>query len=93
MKIIFEGPDETNGYIEFFAISQLEIYKGKAYDELMWAEIRYYGPGKWRVVWEDDWQNKIWCYNLEEAKDYILKNYTNHAPFINGTAFDIEELL
>lgn len=38
MKINFVE-DRTNGYLIYFAISQLEVWRGRFYDELMWAEI------------------------------------------------------
>lgn len=38
MKIEFVESVE-NRYLEYYAISKLEVYKGKLYDELFWAEI------------------------------------------------------
>jgi hypothetical protein len=92
-----------NGYLEYFAISQLEKYKGKVYDELMWAEIT---PGiiamkrraigitpsmpeeAFIVIWEDDWQNKLVFTTLEEAKQHIIKNFHKHVPHNNGKIFE-----
>jgi hypothetical protein len=91
MKIIFEK-DSRNGYEEFFAISQMEIWKGKVYDELMWAEIRLVVTRLFRVVWEDAWQAPEFKTTLDEAKAFILQNYAKHTPHINGAAFSIEEL-
>jgi hypothetical protein len=102
MKITFEeGRD--NGYEEYFAISQLEVYRGKAYDELMWAEIAVGeltdkifktidGGNTYRVMWEDDWQNPEFFSTLAECKAHILKTFHRHTPHVNGVVFDINEL-
>lgn len=92
MTIKFEGPDETNGYQEWYAVSQLEVWKGKAHDELLWAEIRMLTENRWRVVWEDSWQDHSFFNSFHEAKDYVARNYSTHRPHINGTSFNIDEL-
>lgn len=84
--------DSTNGYIEYYAISELEVYKGKAHDELLWAEIRQVGLKTFRVIWEDAWQEPHFFSSLQEAKDHIIKMYSKHHPHINGTTFNIDEL-
>lgn len=91
MTIKFEK-DTANGYEEFYAVSQLEVYKGKAHDELLWAEIRQTGDAQFRVVWEDNWQHPEFFGSLAEAKDHIVKTHNKHTPHINGTTFDIDEL-
>lgn len=91
MKITFEKSTD-NGYEEFFAISQLEIYKGKAHDELLWAEIRQVGDKRWRLTWEDSWQKPVFVESLIEAKEHVIKEHHKHTPHINGTTFDIDEL-
>lgn len=91
MKIVFEE-DDRNGYIEYYAVSYLAIYGRKVHDELLWAEIRRYCDGRWRVLWEDDWQNPFFVGSLFEAKEHILTNYHRHSPHINGKSFNIEEL-
>lgn len=91
MTIRFEESTD-NGYIEYYAISQLEIWRGKAHDELLWAEIRQTGPKEFRVVWEDDWQHPVFVESLAAAKQHILSTYSEHEPHINGTTFDIDEL-
>lgn len=40
-------PDKTNGYLIHFAITQNEIFKGKLYDEMFFAEII---PGNLTII-------------------------------------------
>lgn len=92
MKITFEeGRD--NGYLEYFAISTLEVWKGKAHDELMWAELKpNEGFAPCTVRWEDDWKTIHSFESLDAAKDHVLKNWQKHSPHVNGMTFEIDEL-
>jgi hypothetical protein len=82
MKIDFVKEDGC-----VFALAQNAVYKGKHYDELMFAEIESDGT---TIRWEDDYMNKIPASSLEEAKKYILSNLVHHKPHVNGAAYDIE---
>jgi hypothetical protein len=83
--------DTTNGYLEVYAVTQLEVYKGKFYDELFFAEIRP-RDGLFELRWEDDWFNKITLTSMIDVKDHIEKYYYKHTPHINGRAYDADEM-
>lgn len=95
MKIEFEE-DRSNGYLMYFAISKMEIWKGKVHDELIWAELT---PGMYEkddkqfdgieVVWEDDYYNPTIVNTMEQAKEHIMKNFYKHTPHINGASYNI----
>jgi hypothetical protein len=93
MTIKFEEGRE-NGYLEYFAVSYLEKYKGKTHDELLWAEITPTDkkhPEHFKVIWEDDWQKPIYCTSLEEAKSVVLNNWSKHTPHNNGRVYDEDD--
>lgn len=92
MKISFEI-DKTNGFTMYSAISQLVKYKGKMRDELLWATIK--APelenDTFVVEWEDEWNNHLSPRNfltIEQAKEYVLNNYSTHEPVIMGPSWD-----
>lgn len=89
MKIEFEE-DRSNGYLIYFAISRMEIWKGKVHDELMWGElIPVSKSSNIQVIWEDDFYNPLTFNTLEGAKDYLIKNHSHHTPYINGKSYKI----
>lgn len=93
MKISFEI-DKTNGFTMYSAISQLVKYKGKVRDELLWATIQVPSPEypntKHSVTWEDEWNLKLFrpFDTIEQAKEYVLNNYSTHEPVIMGPSWD-----
>lgn len=87
MKIIFTE-SRDNGYLEIYAISQLEVYKGKLHDELFWAEIARgqtdkhgkFRPGDvgdtYRVIWEDNFFHPVFFkgqVSMEKVLDDVKK--------------------
>lgn len=87
MKIEFEKDSTSSIY---FAVSKMEVWKGKVHDELMWAEITPDANNNtFTVVWEDDYYNPLTANTLDEAKDHIRKNFSKHKPHINGASYNI----
>jgi hypothetical protein len=97
MKILFIESQE-NGYLEYYAISQMEVYKGKLHDELFWAELRPDVLGmigdkdcvKVQLTWEDDFYNKLYFDTLDEAKKHVNDNWFKHSPHVNGHVHDTD---
>lgn len=88
MKISFEI-EKTNGFTMYSAISQLVKYKGKMRDELLWASIRHIPEVGHEVRFEDEWNKPcVTFYEFEEAKEYVLNNYSTHEPVIMGPSWD-----
>lgn len=81
--------ETNNGITSIFAIEKDVIKHGKLYDELLYAELLE-KEGKFFVVWEDNWQNKIKFDNLEEAKKYVINYYSSHTAHINGRSYEID---
>jgi hypothetical protein len=72
-----------------FAVSQNVEKNGKFYDELLWAEIIWVKEGIF-IIWQDDWQNRIYSESRYKAMDYIRKEYSKHTPIVNGHVTDLE---
>lgn len=66
-----------------FAIAENAKWMGQYYNELLFCELTPNGLSV-SVSWEDDWQNPISFVTLEEAKAYVLHNYTSHEPHKQG---------
>jgi hypothetical protein len=86
MKIDFVTEDGTT-----FAIAQKTTYKGKFYDELMFAELDKHPTEGWFVRWEDSFMIKIPVASAEEGKKLILRDLVLHKPHVNGAVFDLTE--
>lgn len=93
MKITFEQEDSV-----LFAIAQNVHYKGKMCDEILYAEIEEVSVNiplghlsVFSLRWEDCWDKDQSFTTQEEAKQYVIANYTSHKPHINGKSYDIDE--
>ncbi len=84
MTILFEQERDST-----FAISKNELYQHKQCDELLWAEIQRKGD-VYYVAWEGEYPKKTAFSTLEQAKSHILRECTNHRPYINGASFDLD---
>lgn len=88
MEIKFEE-DKTNGYLMYFAISTLQVYKGKIHEELMWCEITPMSHmNTVKIVWEDDFYKPEYFDTLELAKAHIIKYWHRHSPYVNGAIYN-----
>lgn len=74
MTIIFEPEEDT-----LYAVAYDEILKGYLHQELMYAEIDP-ALGGFMVRFEDSYSDPHHCSTLEEAKEFVLKNYSRHNP-------------
>lgn len=72
-----------------YAVSQKTLYKGKMYDELMWAEIEQ-GKDTVFVRWEDDFMKRHPFLNIDLAKAFITNNTVFHSPHINGASYNLD---
>lgn len=88
-----------------FAVEQNVEKNGKFYDEIFWAEIQpskdipllqlgiipeELDKYHYCVTWQDDWKNKNLFETVEEAKDFVLRNFTKHTGFINGGEYNLD---
>ncbi len=85
LKIEFVKEDGT-----IFALAQNTMYKGKYYDEILFAEIESNVEGGMLIRWEDDYMTKVPA-TKDNYRELVLKDITNHKPHVNGASFDMEE--
>lgn len=85
MKILFEKEGDS-----YFAIAQKQVYNGKVYDELLWAELQPQPDGQVKVTWEDDYFNPSFYPDMVAAKSAVIAEHGSHKPFVNGRSYDVE---
>ena len=85
MTIRFEPGDGS-----YYAVVQNDFWRGRLYEELLFAEVKPKGDN-YVVVWEDAWNKPELFEDFMAAKDYIIKNFKNHIPHVNGWVADMED--
>ncbi len=78
---------ETN---EWFGLCRNTVWNGLMYDELLYCEIIPIGYNTYQVRWEDNWNNPVIKNTLEEAEEYVRKEFIKHIPFLNSVGYEIE---
>jgi len=86
MTILFEQEGES-----IFAIAKNEVYRKRVHDELLYAEIKIKAPHLFVVAYEDSYPKEVNFSNLDGAKAEILRNWSSHKPYSNGSNYEIEE--
>lgn len=87
MNILFEQDNEDS----IFVVAKNEVYRKKVHDELLFAEIKIKGPHLFVLAWEDSYPKQANFSHLDAAKADVLRNYTSHKPYSNGSNYEIEE--
>jgi hypothetical protein len=85
MNIHFETEGKT-----VFAVVYDHVIDDYRHEELLIAEIDE-GLGSCFIRFESDWRNPIHCDNLDEAKQYIIKNHYKYKATSLGKNYYVGE--